>query len=54
MAAIPLFARIPGRAAASIPDQVSLLDLVPTFTDYGGTTVPGAPGLSLTTLLTDP
>ena len=54
LASIPFFARIPGRAAGTIPNQVSLLDLAPTFADYAGTTMPGARGLSLKTLLTDP
>jgi arylsulfatase A-like enzyme len=54
LATVPFFARIPGRAAGSVADQVSLLDLAPTFADYAGTTMPAARGLSLKGVLTDP
>jgi arylsulfatase A-like enzyme len=53
LATIPFFARIPGRAAEGIPDQVSLLDLAPTFADFAGSTMPLARGLSLRGILSD-
>ena len=51
---MPFFVRTPGRAAATVDAQVSLLDLAPTFAAYAGTTMPLARGVSLKGLISDP
>jgi arylsulfatase A-like enzyme len=51
---MPFYVRMPGRSAAAVQSQVSLLDLAPTFADLAGTTVPLARGVSLKNLIFDP
>jgi arylsulfatase A-like enzyme len=51
---MPFYVRMPGRAAASVASQVSLLDLAPTFAGFAGTTMPLARGVSLKNVITDP
>ena len=54
LATMPFFVRMPGRPAASVAVQVSLLDLAPTFTDFAGITMPLARGISLKNIISDP
>jgi arylsulfatase A-like enzyme len=42
---------MPGRSATTVDDQVSLLDLAPSFADFAGTAVPLARGVSLKNLI---
>jgi N-acetylglucosamine-6-sulfatase len=54
LATVPFYARMPGRPAATVEAQVSLLDLAPTFADFAGTTVPLTRGTSLKSVISDP
>ncbi len=51
---MPFYVRMPGRPAASVGVQVSLLDLAPMFADFAGTSMPLARGVSLKGVITDP
>jgi N-acetylglucosamine-6-sulfatase len=51
---MPFYVRMPGRSMASVPSQVSLLDLAPTFAGFAGATMPLARGVSLKNVISDP